>query len=453
MSSTGKKGKKNKGTVISLQSFLSNTDAPAGTTQVSKKIRNFDGEDSDDGSCTLPLVYQLPTAPRANRIFDDNSIPHKPPFIAYINNLPFDANEVDLYEFFSGIHLISLRLPREDGENGRSRGFGYVELETRDDLIHVLSLPDPSIKGRRIRIELSNENDQQSRQKSNRRFDGFGNSGENRDSGNWRRDSQNNSGNFERSFNRERKSVNEKEDNNTPGSWRTNARPQSFDSSPSRRDEPLENYRGRIGDRYAREDIPNIEERPKLNLKPRTLPLPEIGSSKLEKINVNDKNVTQHSGTPSLNVFGSAKPVDTASRELEIEERLAVARRQDKNRQEDNLCEQLDDIQMDKNENENVNAAVNWRQNQDKKEEKKIKTGIQDGKRRDELTYTRSNQPRDSLDRSETSKGDDIFNGKQFQEDNKNKRDRSLPKFIPQTGPVLQSSNKYSGLDDEEESE
>ncbi|KAH8328806.1 hypothetical protein KR067_004552, partial [Drosophila pandora] len=370
----GKKGKKNKGTVISLQSFLSNTDAPAGTTQVSKKIRNFDGEDSDDGSCTLPLVYQLPTAPRANRIFDDNSIPHKPPFIAYINNLPFDANEVDLYEFFSGINLISLRLPREDGENGRSRGFGYVELETRDDLIHVLSLPDPSIKGRRIRIELSNENDQQSRQKSNRRFDGFGNSGENRDSGNWRRDSQNNSGNFERSYNRERKSVNEKEDNNTPGSWRTNARPQSFDSSPIRRDEPLENYRGRIGDRYAREDIPNIEERPKLNLKPRTLPLPEIGSSKLEKINVNDKNVTQHSGTPSLNVFGSAKPVDTASRELEIEERLAVARRQDKNRQEDNLCEQLDDIQMDKNENENVNAAVNWRQNQDKKEEKKIKT-------------------------------------------------------------------------------
>ncbi|KAH8273753.1 hypothetical protein KR018_011936, partial [Drosophila ironensis] len=367
----GKKAKKNKGTVISLQSFLSNDDSPAGTTQVSKKIRNFDGEESDDGSCALPLVYQLPTAPRANRIFDDNSIPHKPPFIAYINNLPFDANEDDLYEFFSGIHLISLRLPREDGENGRTRGFGYVELETRDDLIHVLSLPDPSIKGRRIRIELSNENDQQNRQKSNRRFDGFGLNTDNRDSGNWRRDSQNNSGNFERSYNRDRKSMPEKEENNTPGSWRTNARPQSIDSSPTRRDDPaFEKYRdsrSRMVEHGTRDDIPRLEERPKLKLNPRTLPLPDM---KLEKVEADEKILTK-SGTPSQNVFGSAKPVDTAARELEIEERLAVARRQDKIRQESELVEKLIDIQIDKNDNESANTATSWRRNLDKMDSSK----------------------------------------------------------------------------------
>lgn len=374
----GKKGKKNKGTVISLQSFLSNGDAPVGTTQVSKKVRNFDGDESDDGSHTLPLVYQLPTAPRANRIFDDDSIPHRPPFIAYINNLPFDASEDDIYEFFGSINLASLRLPREDGETGRSRGFGYVELENREDLIHVLSLPDPSIKGRRIRIELSNENDQQNRQKGNRRFEGFGNSNENRDSGNWRLDNQNNGGgfggnsdrNYDRGFNRDRKPITEREDDNTPGSWRTSSRQPSTDFSPPRRDRDQisDKYRGRNNDSHMREDTSNSEERPKLNLKPRTLPLPEIVTKPDEELgeeSVETKTNTKPSGN-TLNVFGSAKPVDTATRELEIEERLAEARRQQKARHEEEIInEKLAEVKIDKNDSENANAeTISWRRTQ-----------------------------------------------------------------------------------------
>ncbi|XP_070072845.1 eukaryotic translation initiation factor 4B isoform X2 [Drosophila takahashii] len=460
MATAGKKGKKNKGTVISLQSFLSNADAPVGTTQVSKKIRNFDGEDSDEGSGSLPLIYQLPTAPRANRIFDDNSIPHKAPFIAYINNLPFDANEDDLYDFFGGINLISLRLPREDGENGRSRGFGYVELENREDLIHVLSLPDPSIKGRRIRIELSNENDQQNRQKNNRRFDGFGNSGENRDSGNWRRDSQNNGSgypsNFDRSFNRERKPLPEREEANTPGSWRTSARQQSIDSSPTRRDvdqvsEKYRDGRGRVAERYTREDTAKLEERPKLNLKPRTLPLPDLKKIDIEKSD-DEINSAKQSGTLSMNVFGSAKPVDTAARELAIEERLALARKQDKSRQEEEfLSDKLCEVQIDKNDNESTNATVSWRRNQDNKEGNKINT-CQDEKR--EEANHKLNHPRDRSDRLEVLKEKTSTNGEvKIEDDGKLKRDtrgeRSLPKNIPQNELVLQSSNKYSGLDEE----
>ncbi|XP_016946246.1 eukaryotic translation initiation factor 4B [Drosophila biarmipes] len=461
MASAGKKGKKNKGTVISLQSFLSNSDAPVGTTQVSKKIRNFDGEDSDEGSGSLPLIYQLPTAPRANRIFDDNSIPHKAPFIAYINNLPFDANEDDLYEFFGGINLVSLRLPREDGENGRSRGFGYVELESREDLIQVLSLPDPSIKGRRIRIELSNENDQQNRQKTNRRFDGFGNSGENRDSGNWRRDSQNNgssfgySSNFDRGFNRERKPLPDREEANTPGSWRTSARQQHIDSSPSRGDfdqvsEKYRDVRGRIAERYSREDTAKFEERPKLNLKPRTLPLPDIKKIDFEKIDVDETNSATQSATSSINVFGSAKPVDTAARELAIEERLALAKKQDLSRQEEILSDKLGEVQMDKNDNESINAAASWRQSQDKKEDKTIKS--QDEKHRGEVNH-KLNNSRDQVGRREILKGKAYTNGEskieedcQFERDSR--EDRSLPKTICQYEPVVQSPNVYSGLDD-----
>ncbi|KRF99941.1 uncharacterized protein Dwil_GK27265 [Drosophila willistoni] len=466
MASTGKKGKKNKGTVISLQSFLSNGDTPAGTTQVSKKVRNLDGDDSDDGGHTLPLVYQLPTAPRANRIFDDDSIPHKPPFIAYINNLPFDANEDDIYEFFGNINLVSLRLPREDGDTGRSRGFGYVELENRDDLIHVLSLPDPSIKGRRIRIELSNENDQQNRQKGNRRFEGFGNSDrDNRDSGNWRRDSQNNGtgssgygNNYDRGFNRDRKPIVEREENNTPGSWRTSVRTQSNDYSPPRRDpdqgDRYREGRGRLNnERYSRDDVSNstAEERPRLNLKPRTLPLPEI-VTKPEEEEPEPVEVTEVKAASSANVFGSAKPVDTATRELEIEERLAEARRQDKARQEtEEINEKLSEVQIDKNDNESVAPSVSWRRT-DNEDSKK---NSQDERRRDDGEYNRFNKQRDRNDRYENSKGKVNTKGDgKLREESKSKRDtrseRPLPKYQPnQAGPTLQSSNKYSGLDDE----
>ncbi|XP_030379905.1 eukaryotic translation initiation factor 4B isoform X2 [Scaptodrosophila lebanonensis] len=467
MASSGKKGKKSKGTVISLQSFLSNGDTPTGTTQVAKKVRNLDGDESDDGSNALPLVYQLPTAPRANRIFDDDSIPHKPPFIAYINNLPFDANEEDIYDFFGPINLVSLRLPREDGETGRSRGFGYVEMDNRDDLIHVLSLPDPSIKGRRIRIELSNENEQ-NRQKGNRRFEGFGNSSENRDSGNWRRDSQNNgggfssySGNSDRSFNRERKPISEREENNAPGSWRTSTRIQSSDFSPSQRDRDQTNdkfweTRSKNTERFVKEDNLVPEERPKLQLKPRTLPLPEILlKPESENKDVSDTTNLKSSGAPSEKVFGSAKPVDTATRELEIEERLAEARRQEKMREEETVNEKLSEIQIDKNDNENANAAVSWRRIQDPSTVEDSKRSTIKERRPSDSDYNKFNKGRDQCDRSESSKSrtNQSREGKP-KEEIKNKRDakseRSLPKYQPnQSGPVLQSSNKYSGLDDE----
>ncbi|XP_033150930.1 eukaryotic translation initiation factor 4B [Drosophila busckii] len=475
MASAGKKGKKSKGTVISLQSFLANGDTPIGTTQVSKKVRNLDGDESDDGSNSLPLVYQLPTAPRANRIFDDDSIPHRPPFIAYINNLPFDANEDDIYEFFGSINLASLRLPREDGETGRSRGFGYVELESRDDLIHVLSLPDPSIKGRRIRIELSNENDQQNRQKGNRRFEGFGNSSENRDSGNWRRDSQNNSGgyssggggysgNFDRGFNRDRKPIAEREESNTPGSWRSNSRPQSSDFSPPRkereRDHGSDRYRdSRPRNHEPREDSALTEERPKLNLKPRTLPLPEIVAKPESDQEDIEPKVTapKASGPPAVNVFGSAKPVDTATRELEIEERLAEARRLEKVRHDEEvLNDKMTEIHIDNHDSENANSATkSWRRTQDTSTNDDNIVNSYDEQRQNDSDYNKFSK---SQDRNERLKNVKVKNNKghdaKNKEENKNKRDYRNDRTVAKTAhqnaePVLQSSNKYSGLDDE----
>ncbi len=50
---------------------------------------------------------------------------------------------------------------------------------------------------------------------------------------------------------------------------------------------------------------PAVTERPKLQLKPRTLPVAEVGAP-----------------VAASSIFGAAKPVNTAAREREIEERM-----------------------------------------------------------------------------------------------------------------------------------
>ncbi|KAI8119867.1 Eukaryotic translation initiation factor 4B [Lucilia cuprina] len=443
MASSGKKGKKSKGTVISLQSFLSNGDVPAGTTQVAKNIRNVDGEDSDDGGKVLTVVCQLPTAPRANRIFDDNSIPHKAPFIAYVTNLPFDVKEDDIYEYFNANNVRSVRLPREDGETGRVRGFGYVEFESRDDLIHSLGIPDPTIKGRRIRIDLSNENEQNSRQRGMRR--GYDSSNvEGRESTNWRRDNnqKRDSYNFgnERNLNRDQKSTSDG-DFNSPGSWRQkNLSNSTTVSSPDQIHQK---------DRYAsQEDKTSTSERPKLMLKPRTLPIPEL-DVQLQvpfKSKINDDS--KFTGTSAEKVFGSAKPVDTTARDLEIEERLADVRRQD------NLRKEIIKTTNDFNElniamNEKVtNLDQNWRQQQYTTDDKHDKKYLRTDKHRENVRDNRKKY-QDRSEGSDAQKNRDVKPKDAIKSKREIKTDRQTYKNTHnQNENAIQSSNMYSGLDE-----
>ena len=51
----------------------------------------------------------LPTAPRAARgpDVDMNKIPSKPPYTAFLGNLPYDISEEDIEGFFRGLEVIS----------------------------------------------------------------------------------------------------------------------------------------------------------------------------------------------------------------------------------------------------------------------------------------------------------------------------------------------------------
>ncbi|EAU77247.2 AGAP000526-PA [Anopheles gambiae str. PEST] len=188
--SAGKKGKKvKKNNKLSLGEFLTdgNTAVP-NQVQVAVPVKldwGDDVDDDDDFRAVRTQVIALPTAPRASRILNDDSIPTSPPFSVYVSNLPYDINENDLYDIFENVEIVSMTLPRDDSETWRLRGFGYIEFATRNDLMEVLAMPEPMARNRRIRIGLYNESDNKRR---NNRYDNFTSGDSDRPSsgGNWR---------------------------------------------------------------------------------------------------------------------------------------------------------------------------------------------------------------------------------------------------------------------------
>ncbi|KAL1375339.1 hypothetical protein pipiens_017550 [Culex pipiens pipiens] len=383
--SSGKKGKKtSKKSTISLGEFLTDGNAAlASQVQVAVPVKPRDWADEcDDDDDDRPMRTQmiaLPTAPRATRLLNDDTVPQNGPFQAYMSNLPYDLNEEDVYVFFDGMDIVSLRLPRDDSESGRLRGFGYVEFGKRQDLIDALSIPEPMLNGRRIRIDFSSEGDRNRNQRNNRyNNDNYGGDSD-RPMGNWRdaprieRDqgqrrpynsyNRGDRDGGERGGDSERGSRYGSSEGGAGGNWRLGDRPaQAAPSSPpsSRRGfdrggaERVGDRGGfrrgpdRSGERGGRREMEPPMERPKLVLQPRTLPLPEKPKPESEpegserdvspdpKSQEDKENEEQAeprpkpTPVPAAKLFGDAKPVDTAAKLREIEERLQEKERQRK---------------------------------------------------------------------------------------------------------------------------
>ena len=114
------------------------------------------GKELSRSSCADQVgKSDLPTAP--TRDLDHSKIPTVPPYTAYIGNLPYDIKEIDVMEFFKGLAVKGIRLPRDDvGQGvGRLKGFGYVEFNSRQDLIGALDKSELMIKGREIRVRIA----------------------------------------------------------------------------------------------------------------------------------------------------------------------------------------------------------------------------------------------------------------------------------------------------------
>ncbi|XP_017661551.1 PREDICTED: LOW QUALITY PROTEIN: eukaryotic translation initiation factor 4B, partial [Lepidothrix coronata] len=245
--------------------------------------------------------------------------------------------------------ISAVRLPREPTNPERLKGFGYAEFEDIDSLFQALSLNEESLGNRRIRVDVADQAQDKDRD--------------------------------DRCFGRDRDRFRDSE--RLESDWRARpAAPDAFDDFPPRRGDDGfgDRYRDRYDDRYRdgpRRDLdrgfgsrdryddrsrdydrgaanpsgnaetfpwgggtfpwdhpfstpfPGPTQRPKLNLKPRSAPKEEENSGIAAQ------------SSRAASIFGGAKPVDTAAREREVEERLQ--------KEQEKLQRQLeDDKRMDR---------------------------------------------------------------------------------------------------------
>ena len=78
----------------------------------------------------------------------------------YVGNLPFSADQISLQSIFAPFgEIVSARV-MSDRETGRSRGFGFVEMETSAAKRAISSLDGTELGGRKLRINEAEKRQQ-----------------------------------------------------------------------------------------------------------------------------------------------------------------------------------------------------------------------------------------------------------------------------------------------------
>nr|XP_035162799.1 eukaryotic translation initiation factor 4B-like isoform X2 [Callithrix jacchus] len=101
----------------------------------------------------------LPTAPPAARELSINRsrLPKSPPDTAFLGNLTYDVTEESIKEFFRGLNISAVCLPREPSNPERLKGFGYAEFENLDSVFSARSLSGESLGNQRIPVDMADK--------------------------------------------------------------------------------------------------------------------------------------------------------------------------------------------------------------------------------------------------------------------------------------------------------
>ncbi|XP_030823143.1 eukaryotic translation initiation factor 4B isoform X1 [Camarhynchus parvulus] len=366
------KKKPKKGKTLTLTDFLAEDGGGGGgPTYIPKPVSWADETDdlevsttwhsNDDDVYRAPPIDRsiLPTAPRAAREpnIDRSRLPKSPPYTAFLGNLPYDVTEESIKDFFRGLNISAVRLPREPTNPERLKGFGYAEFEDIDSLFQALSLNEESLGNRRIRVDVADQAQDKDRDdrcfgrdrdrfRDSERFesdwrarpaapdafddfpprrsdDGFGDRYRDRYDDRYRdgprRDMDRGFGSRDRYDDRSRDYDRGYDSRIGSGrrafgsGYRRDDDYRGYEDRYDRRDDRMDRWNSR--DDYGRDDFRREDrgptQRPKLNLKPRSAPKEEETSA-----------APAAQSSRAASIFGGAKPVDTAAREREVEERL-----------------------------------------------------------------------------------------------------------------------------------
>ena len=75
----------------------------------------------------------------------------------YVGNLPWSCGDAELKEFFSAIGEVHSAAVITDRETGRSRGFGFIEMDDDDATKAVGELDGRDMGGRPLRVNEAQE--------------------------------------------------------------------------------------------------------------------------------------------------------------------------------------------------------------------------------------------------------------------------------------------------------
>jgi len=80
----------------------------------------------------------------------------------YVGNLPWSATESELTELFSSIGPVQSVSVITDRETGRSRGFGFVEMDDSDAEKAISQLNGRDLGGRPLRVNEAQDRQRRS---------------------------------------------------------------------------------------------------------------------------------------------------------------------------------------------------------------------------------------------------------------------------------------------------
>ncbi|RAL04791.1 translation initiation factor 4B [Aspergillus ibericus CBS 121593] len=306
-------------------------------------------------------------------------LPTQPPYTAHVGNLSFDATSADISDLFVDCSVTNVRVV-EDKLTKAPKGFGYVEFETVDGLKKALDLSGATLQGRAIRVSIAEppkERDVKEfdwtrrgplpelpqrrvpdRSSFGRNLDNVSDAGSERATG--RRNFEGD-GKFRDFSNWERKGP-----LSPPPAPVREGRPRGDDGPGFRRSSPAWGEgRSQDGSRPPRRefqertptaaDLDNqwrSKMRPdqpaKESSNPPSPAAAPAAPATRPRLNLQKRTVTDAASTPSAGAeskaspFGGARPIDTAAREKEVEERRQIAIRQKKEADEKAKAEKTD---------------------------------------------------------------------------------------------------------------
>ncbi|KAH0834563.1 translation initiation factor 4B [Fonsecaea pedrosoi] len=379
------------------------------------------GNGYPDRRDTYPAREQLP-------------LPTQPPYTAHLANLSFDATQGDVNDFFRDCQVTNVRIV-EDKQDRKPKGFGYVEFATLDGLKAALALSGNNLAGRQVRVsvaeppkerhetrdfsdwsrkgplpELPNQRRVSDRPGGygGRSFDNMSDAGSERGHGNERgarRGFGDGDGKVRDFSNWERKGPLSPV---TPGptSLREGGRQGSKEGYGFRKNSPSwGDARSQDGSRPPRREYaerppperqptaPELDNQWRARMKPDStkVPTPEASEpsspaappapATRPKLNLQKRTVSETDPVASpaaisdvkSSPFGAARPVDTASKEKEVEEKRQLALRQKREAEEKAKADKAEEKKLAKEKAEVDKERVKETPSKETKEPKEPK--------------------------------------------------------------------------------